>query len=135
MKAVLTRPLILFVFTLLLIPSVAVSAPASIGELVGGGCRGAISFGLGAVQEFESGDRVCVYSADGGSWCFDVESYQLDIRAASNDYSCANGRTVGNGVECGDCTTGTGSVADCKSCCNHFYDGADLICCKRSYCN
>ena len=92
----------------------------------------AVSLARGDSQALHAGDKVCVDQADGGSWCGTVDAAST---AACANYTCpTNGKVVDDGTSCGDCKSGTGTVADCKTCCDSFYDGADRINCKRNNC-
>lgn len=91
-----------------------------------------VALAAGDMQMLHAGDKVCVEQADGGSWCGMVDAVST---AACASYTCpTNSKVVDDGTSCGDCKSGTGTVADCKTCCDSFYDGADRINCKRNNC-
>lgn len=85
--------------------------------------------GTGEIHVAREGDVLCVLSLDGEVVCGEGRA------AASASYTCpTNGNGVDCATECGDCAKGTGTVADCKACCDHFHSGASAISCKRHYC-
>ena len=108
------------------------STSASIDRL-GSSCgHASVALSRGDMQMLHAGDKVCVEQTDGGSWCATVEA--ASTRACAS-YTCpTNSKVVDDGTSCGDCKSGTGTVADCKTCCDSFYDGADRINCKRNNC-